>query len=70
MNEIFYKDSRNMAEIKSESVNLIVTSPPYIEENWLCLNDPIFDLSHTIDYLCERLESIDGWVLNYGRGGD
>lgn len=34
-----------------------------IEENWLCLNDPNFDLPHTIDYLCERLESVDEWVL-------
>jgi site-specific DNA-methyltransferase (cytosine-N4-specific) len=29
INHVFYKDSRNMAEIPSNSVHLIVTSPPY-----------------------------------------
>ena len=27
--EIFFKDARNMSEIKSESVDLMITSPPY-----------------------------------------
>jgi len=29
MNHVFYKDSRNMAEVPSNSIHLIVTSPPY-----------------------------------------
>jgi site-specific DNA-methyltransferase (cytosine-N4-specific) len=29
MNKIFFKDSTDMSELKSESVGLIVTSPPY-----------------------------------------
>ncbi|MBI2664123.1 site-specific DNA-methyltransferase [Candidatus Woesearchaeota archaeon] len=29
IHKIFFKDSRNMSEIKSDSVHLIVTSPPY-----------------------------------------
>tara|TARA_Y100000590_G_C15641882_1_gene985296 strand:- start:1253 stop:1420 length:168 start_codon:yes stop_codon:yes gene_type:complete len=28
-NKIFYKDSREMSEIPSNSIQLIVTSPPY-----------------------------------------
>jgi len=29
INHVFYKDSRNMAEVPSNSIHLIVTSPPY-----------------------------------------
>jgi len=31
MNKIFCKDSSNMKDIKDESVNLIITSPPYFD---------------------------------------
>ena len=29
INRVFYKDSRNMEEIPNNSIQLIVTSPPY-----------------------------------------
>ncbi len=29
INKVFYKDARNMAEIPDNSIDLIITSPPY-----------------------------------------
>ena len=67
-NKIFYKDSREMSEIPSNSIQLIVTSPPYFnikdyskdgyqkKKKSNKINGQIGDISIYNDYLKELLK--------------
>ena len=59
--KIFFQDSRNMKEISSESINMVITSPPYPmvqmwDEVFSCLNPDIkFALENDKGYLAFEL---------------
>ena len=59
--KIFYSDSRNLSQINSNSVNLIITSPPYpMIEMW----DSVFsDMNPDIKILLESNQSNEAFEL-------